>query len=356
MKNKLFVSVAAAILSAVLINCGIFAAENPLQYQEAVLEFAKSSHGETRLIDFTAGANGHLHYFVKEDPSGKPVTPTQYESNDYGQTWKQVDMSWFSEIKKRYPEYGKAETFHIAGNGDIYFMATIGRKEQVVKINGEDVVAHPLIYGVFKYAGGEIQQIPNLVVGNYHDPARIIGNVYENGDILIQRINTPKATVETTGFALYGADGKLKNEVSMKDFGWLPAVYSSDNVYGIHDGNEQPENVSVCNVKTGQKTAIPFSKNQTTEWVESLGVSPNGTVYVALTSGLYKCEPGGTSFTKLIEGERYRLSQNIGTSSRMACADDGTVYIQGTYFNESNPNDPNNDKPGKLYCYRPITK
>lgn len=356
MKSKRFVSVAAAILSALLINCGVFAAGSTPQYQEATLNFAQNGHGDTRLTDFTAGPNGHLHYFIKEDTFGKAVTPTQFESKDYGQTWKQVDMSWFSEMEKRYPGFGVAQDFHIAGNGDIYFIATIGNKEETVRINGEDVLKHPRIFGVFKYTGGKIQQIPNLVMGNYYQPFSTIEHVYENGDILISRINTPKATIETMGFALYSADGKLKNEVSMKDFDWLPTVYSSDNLYGIRYGDDQPEDVSACNVKTGQKTAIPFAKEQTTEWVESVGVSPNGTVYVALTSGLYKCEPGGKSFTKLIGGADYHFSKNATTSRLMACADDGTIYVQGFYLNESNLEDPNNEMLGKLYRYQPITK
>lgn len=350
---KKILSVLMCAVAAAVLSCAAFAAESTPQYQEAVLELAQSGHGDTRLTDFTAGPNGYLNYFIVETPDSNFITPTQYQSRDYGKTWKQIDMSWYADMEKRFPGFGRAQTFHVADNGDIYFTATTGEKKEEVNVNGKNVVVYPYVYGIFKYTGGKIVQIPNVTIGSYYAAARRIVHVYENGDILVYQINHAKAKEENTGFTLYSADGKRKKEVSTDDYG-IPMLYSNDGLYCIYHGDNGPENVSICDVRTGKRTVIPFSKEMTTNWVNSIGVSKNGTIYVALTSGLYQCQPGKTSFTKLIGGQRYHFSKNATSSTVMACADDGTVYLQGLYLNEADMNDPNNEKLGKLYRYSPV--
>lgn len=335
------------LLATVILNFYSLAVQPNEQYEATALELAKNNHTDLNIKDIAAGSNGYINYFIKEDRAGLPVPPIQFRSLDYGKTWEILDLNWFKEIEKNYPNYGAAKDFYIAENGDIYCLATVGKKEE--SFNGISYAYD--LFGVFKYTNGKVQRIPNLTLGYHEQPDYWIGYVYENGDIAIGRINVPEALKEVTGVSIYNNQGQLKSNISMVNT-VLPQVITHDAVYGFNH-NEQSAGIEAYDIRTGKKKlAIPYSKDMQFG-MDAIGVSPNGTIYVAMASGLYKCATNETSFTQLLGSDK--ISPIIKYSSiRMACSDDGTVYWQ--IFDSSRGRQNSNSPFGKLYRFRPIKK
>lgn len=341
-----FLCCAAAFAAVLLISCVVFAAANAT-YQETALPLPKSEHTELVLSDFCARSDGYINYYVTENSAGMPVIPQQYQSTDFGETWKKVDMGWYSQISGQYPKYGQAKDIYTADNGDLYcLVVTALGEQQIDKITTESYD----VYKVYKYANGKAVQIPSLTIGSIGGPNYTIAKVYENGDIAIQQLGFPPVP---TGVSVYDANGKFQKFTEMGDINWIPVKCFENAIYGIQYAPHGKAKIAAFDISTGKlvvSAPLPISSQ---DEVKSFNVSKNGTAYVTLTSGLYQCLPESGEFTKLIDGKNSRFGKNAGCS-RLACTDDGTVYIPISFYNEKNEKDPNNGKQGRLYRYRPV--
>lgn len=349
MDKKIF-SCIVAFVSALLISCGVFASTTGPAYRETAVDLPKSSHYDVPLTDFIAGPGGYINYYITEDMTGLPVPPTQFQSQDYGKTWKQVDMRWYEEIKKLYPDYGESRDIYTADDGTIYCIVRTERKSR----DNHGVTEFYNAYAMYKYASGKVEKIPNISLGEVGGPVYTIENVAENGDICILQIGNITAVPDQV--SIYDAKGSLKKVTPLDpDNGFLTHC-AKNALYGIQSPENGRESVVAFDIETGRKTvSIPFPiEKKKSDDATSIGVSKDGTIYVTLSSGLYQCKPGGSSFSKLLDGKSCRLGKNALTKYRMFCSEEGVLYLDIRYYNDANEKDPNNFKQAKLYRYAPV--
>lgn len=349
MKKRTLISTVSTLLSLLLSTASFAAAAT--EYTETALTIPKERHCAIQLTDFKAGPNGYLNYFVIDSMTAMTAAPTQFQSRDYGNTWKQIDMSWYRQILDLNPGYGEASNFFVARNGDIYCLA---REKMVQREMSKNSFIQYDVYGAYKYAGGKAEKIPNISVGSPDGPLYSIVNVDDKGEITIQHISfADGSTDDAIGVTIYDANGKLLKKTPMPSKGWSPKKFVNNRVYGIDYNTNASAAAIAFDTQTGKQVVSVPLPNEKRNVLPKIAVANDGTIYITTLNELYQCAPGASAFTKVSIAAPNNLSKDTVYVIDAVCADDGTVYLPTVYVNLSNANDAKNDTQGKLYRYSP---
>lgn len=343
----------AAFFTCTTVTVGSFAAGTvPANtYLEKALPFAEQGHSDVRNNNLQVRSDGTVDYFIARDKNAEYLAPKHYQSKDRGETWKQIDTSWFQQIKKKYPGHQKLHSIFIDDDGTLYCVTETGDG----KITKKNTVYGFPTNRVFKITSGTVHEIPNLVLGYPDAITYWIRGVEDNGDIIIaQDIFLPSSLGETNAICVYdGKTGKLKAKTNTPNEG-LISGYSNGLAYYLDDSN----NLVAFDVYTGKearKIPLPTSKRGD---IWSICFQKGGTMFMTDPSGLYCLDPKSTQFQKLLDGKFCRLGSSDAWRNLFvegsACAEDGTIYIPIFYQNPKRTDDINFAKLGRLYRYSPV--
>lgn len=349
----------AAFFAAAMFSCSAAAAQaaasSPDIYRETVLPLSQGA--ESSFSGFTVQPDGKIDYFIMKKENGIRKYPSHYQSPDGGKSWNQANMDWFSKAVKKYSngkddKPGSAVDFYITSDGAIYSLVISGKIEQ----KENDTTWTSSAHKVLVYSNGQAREIPNLELGFYGAKPMVLAGVENNGDVVILQQAGDEEAKDVSAVCVYDCKtGALKKKTPYPDQNWSITAYKNGIAYGVaQDSKNNQANLVAFDIQTGKQTlsvAVPASKNDNQRI--AVGVSDDGTVFVASAAGIYRLKPGDKSLVKLIDGASCRLGSNTLFDKEIACTNAGEIYIPTRTYNFSNEDDPNNYKQGALCLYSP---
>lgn len=332
------------------------AAQVVLKYKEYITKLAIPMHEEVSPERIIARENGVVDYFVTADNilgNAEETLPTWFHSDDYGKTWKEMDMTWITNEGRKYGRGVFYKDFYMTQQGDVYGIVEIGRKKKET----EEMTYFIPLHKIFKRVNGQAVEIPNLELCNWDSMGFKIASVEDNGDIVLWEDFLRNDNLIMSMAVYDQKTGALKQKTECPKPNFFEKAYANGICYGLDYSNQSAWRIVGYDMRSGkigkEVLSIPFPDSNFDYVVEAMSVKKDGTLYFSAYSGLYRLDPGTNTPIKLINGENCRLGKGDAYCRQSAVSPEGDFYTPIYFTNPKNEKDPQNRALGKFYRYSP---
>lgn len=336
---KAWKKVTGVLLAAAIMFGGLsMAAEASGTYTETMLPPPVLGNGseQWKPLGISALPDGTVDFFIQDKggvgrrsaSNGKYM---QYHSVDGGNTWEKIDLEWLNQLSAEYAkEYlGQVTDICMAKDGTYYvLMATAS-----ATADEGNVIHGCSVFSVLRVKDGVPKAIPNIALRTsdlqYHFAYVKDGKVAVLGDADTIGPYKLKDELNSKFLVFDETTGALEQETAT-----LPPVYFGYRCYAngfvyateVADSNEAFSLLEYDAGSGALKRSIPIPGPRNISWISVCGKS-DGTLYVTSKAGLFRLDPGSSSFAKLLDGASCRFGIDPTYVRQAVCLPDGTVFV-----------------------------
>lgn len=287
-------------------------------YREIALTAPTGIGVEDQPISFSVDEN-RLDLIVNKNGKG---SIRHCRSEDGGKTWKDLDVSWLSEVGEG---DSRKTQLGVRKDGTIYGVSV--RKEPV------DLPAFSYKYcvgTVFTHKDGVTRMLCKLDDQNYLSYEAVGTSLWAEGDIALNAwgLDQPQYLGKTTPSRVLTIDPATGREKASAPYS---GRYST--VAGYENGvlwKYEGDSVTLLDAATGKVTQT-VKRPAGTDWFGTLWTSANGAFYELNGNGLFRLKPGEKDWTKLLDSSvcKKGTAGSSSTSCQGLAVDekDGSVTV-----------------------------